>query len=205
MKKNLLFAAAFLLTSVAVSVPAYAAGWQKNDTGWWYATNDAGTTWYASEWQWIDGNGDGTAECYDFDANGYLYVNTTTPDGYTVNADGAWVVNGVVQTQAVQPQTTQPQTQTETAPENTSSNQAIPDVTGTYKGNYNGYPATALIELYNGFYYGEVDFFLKGDLPPYVGNGVFEDQWSRFVFNGNSLIFTDLTTGQMVAFVKVSD
>mgnify|MGYP000107518430 FL=1 len=27
-----------------------------------------------------------------------MYANTTTPDGYTVNTDGAWTVNGVVQT-----------------------------------------------------------------------------------------------------------
>lgn len=26
-----------------------------------------------------------------------MYANTTTPDGYTVNADGAWTVDGVVQ------------------------------------------------------------------------------------------------------------
>ena len=194
MRKNLVFATALMLASAAVSIPAYAAGWQKNDTGWWYATNDAGTTWYANEWQWIDSNGDGTAECYGFDANGYMYENTTTPDGYTVNADGAWTVNGVGQTQAAA-----------AVPGNTASNQeAAPDVTGTYKGNYDGHPATALIEEYNGFYYVEVDFFLKGDLPPYVGNGVFEDAWSRFAFNGDSLIFTDLASGQTVAFVKTA-
>ena len=83
------------------AMPAMAAGWQKNNVGWWYATNDAGTTWYANEWQWIDGNGDGIAECYCFDGNGYMYENTTTPDGYTVNADGAWTENGVVQIKIV--------------------------------------------------------------------------------------------------------
>ena len=51
-----------------------------------------------SEWQWIDGNGDGVSESYYFGSNGYLLTNTTTADGYTVNADGAWVVDGVVQT-----------------------------------------------------------------------------------------------------------
>lgn len=49
----------------------------------------------------LDGNGDGVAECYYFDGNGYMLANTTTPDGYTVNADGAWTVNGVVQTKSV--------------------------------------------------------------------------------------------------------
>ena len=48
-------------------------------------------------WQWIDGN------CYYLDPQGQnegaLYKNTTTPDGYAVDAEGRWVVNGVVQKQ----------------------------------------------------------------------------------------------------------
>ena len=46
-------------------------------------------------WQWIDGN------CYYLDPQGQnegaLYRNTTTPDGFTVDLEGRWVVNGVVQ------------------------------------------------------------------------------------------------------------
>ena len=46
-------------------------------------------------WQWIDGN------CYYLDLQGQnegaLYRNTTTPDGYAVDAEGRWVVNGAVQ------------------------------------------------------------------------------------------------------------
>ena len=46
-------------------------------------------------WQWIDGN------CYYLDPQGQnkgaLYRNTTTPDGYAVDAEGRWVVNGAVQ------------------------------------------------------------------------------------------------------------
>ena len=48
-------------------------------------------------WQWIDGN------CYYLDAQGQnegaLYRNTTTPDGFTVDLEGRWVVNGAVQKQ----------------------------------------------------------------------------------------------------------
>ena len=48
-------------------------------------------------WQWIDGN------CYYLDTKGQnegaLYRNTTTPDGFTVDSEGRWVVNGVVQKQ----------------------------------------------------------------------------------------------------------
>lgn len=72
--------------------------WMQNEKGWWCATNDAGSTWYANGWYWIDGNRDGVFECYYFDGNGYTLLNTMTPDGYYVNGDGAWIVNGVVQT-----------------------------------------------------------------------------------------------------------
>ena len=48
-------------------------------------------------WQWIDGN------CYYLDPQGQnegaLYRNTTTPDGFTVDSEGRWIVNGVVQKQ----------------------------------------------------------------------------------------------------------
>ena len=48
-------------------------------------------------WQWIEGN------CYYLDAQGQnegsLYRNTTTPDGFTVDSEGRWVVNGAVQKQ----------------------------------------------------------------------------------------------------------
>ena len=46
-------------------------------------------------WQWIDGN------CYYLDTKGQnegaLYRNTTTPDSFTVDSEGRWVVNGAVQ------------------------------------------------------------------------------------------------------------
>ena len=96
-------AAAFsaaLMMSVMSAVPAFAAGWQKNNTGWWYGTNADNSAWYANGWQWVDGNGDGVAECYYFDGNGYIVANGTTPDGYQVNADGQWMKNGVVQTKS---------------------------------------------------------------------------------------------------------
>ena len=85
---------AALMMSVMAAVPAFAAGWQKNHTGWWYGTNADNSAWYANGWQWIDGNGDGVAECYYFDGNGYIAISGTTPDGYQVNADGQWMQNG---------------------------------------------------------------------------------------------------------------
>ena len=84
---------------VGSNMTVFASGWQQNTTGWWWQNNDG--SWPANSWQWLDGNGDGVAECYYFDGNGYMLANTTTPDGYTVNADGAWTVNGEIQTQNV--------------------------------------------------------------------------------------------------------
>lgn len=82
---------------------AFAGTWVQgagaNSGKWWYATNADGSQYcHASgttpDWQWIDG------KCYAFDANGWMYANTTTPDNYTVNVNGEWVKDGVVQTNA---------------------------------------------------------------------------------------------------------
>ena len=84
------------MLSAALSLPAFAGVWRQNSIGWWYDNQDG--TWPAGEWKWIDGNSDGIAECYCFDGNGYLLVSTTTPEGFTVNADGQWTRDGKVQT-----------------------------------------------------------------------------------------------------------
>lgn len=78
-------------------------GWQKVDGAWYYLNTWGGmakgwakvnNTWYylnpnggkmvANGWNWIDG------KCYYFYASGALAVSTTI-DGYTVDANGAWV------------------------------------------------------------------------------------------------------------------
>ena len=46
----------------------------------------------------MDGNQDGVAECYYFDDNGWAVTSGLTPDGFLVNAEGAWVENQVVKT-----------------------------------------------------------------------------------------------------------
>ena len=76
----------------------FASGWTKgiSKNAWWYDFGNG--DYFKSSWQWIDGNQDGIAECYCFDENGWMYENTTTPDGYTVNENGAWTVNNIVQT-----------------------------------------------------------------------------------------------------------
>lgn len=76
----------------------YVYGWQQDANGWWWK-NDDGSSYPVNCWRWLDGNKDGVAECYYFNAYGYMLANTTTPDGYFVNADGAWAEpNGAVHT-----------------------------------------------------------------------------------------------------------
>lgn len=99
MRKKLMTTLLTATLTASFSITAMAAGWQKNDTGWWWQNGDG--SWPANSWQWLDGNNDGVAECYYFNTNGYMLANTTTPDGYTVNSDGAWTVNGAVQTKSV--------------------------------------------------------------------------------------------------------
>lgn len=110
MKKMIRLVIAAAAATISMSATAYAAGWQHNATGWWWQNEDG--TWPAGSWQWLDGNKDGVAECYYFNGDGYLLCNTKTPDNYEVNADGAWVVNNAVQTQALPP-SSQPKQQTQ--------------------------------------------------------------------------------------------
>ena len=58
-------------------------GWQQNGYGWWYQR--ANGTYPAGEWEMINGI------WYYFDKNGYMLADTTTPDGYYVDENGAWV------------------------------------------------------------------------------------------------------------------
>ena len=74
-----------------------ATGWlEVNGSKYYLFTNSDG--WKGrmlTGWQWIDGN------CYYLDAQGQnegaLYRNSTTPDGFTVDSEGRWIVNGAVQ------------------------------------------------------------------------------------------------------------
>ena len=92
--------AAFFAAAAAVvlaAFPAMAGDWKKgtgeNANSWWY---DLGSGKWAKGWEWIDGDNDGVAEKYYFDQNGWLLTGTVTPDGFTVNAEGAWVDGGNV-------------------------------------------------------------------------------------------------------------
>ena len=58
-------------------------GWQKNDIGYWY--NEGNGVYPTDEWKEIDG------KSYYFGYDGYMWADAWTPDGYFVDASGAWV------------------------------------------------------------------------------------------------------------------
>ena len=100
--KKLIVAAAAAGMSLLFSVTPFAAGWElgtgEHAAQWKYVNADNGLY---TGWHVIDGNGDGIAEWYYFNEEGWLLTSTTTPDGYTVNENGAWVQNGQVMTEKV--------------------------------------------------------------------------------------------------------
>lgn len=62
---------------------AYAGQWVKDNFRWWYRNSDG--TWPENTWKVIDG------KWYYFGDDGYMRANCTTPDGYIVGEDGAWI------------------------------------------------------------------------------------------------------------------
>lgn len=95
--KKLRCLCAVLGLSVLCSTTAYAQ-WEQTGTTWKYQTNG---TYYNDGWYWIDGNNDNIAECYYFGADGIMLANCTTPDNYIVDMNGAWIVDGIVQTRSL--------------------------------------------------------------------------------------------------------
>ena len=98
-RRNLPYAALTLaaLMTICHASAVFAGSWQKDEKGWRFQQDDG--SYVQDVWKWIDGNQDGVSEYYRFGADSYIYTDTKTPDGCMVNADGAWMENGVVQTQ----------------------------------------------------------------------------------------------------------
>ena len=68
--------------SMTTAFPAYAAGWQKDPSGWRWQRDDE--TFVTNGWEWLDGNQDQIAECYYFDQYGYMmreYADTGRTSG----------------------------------------------------------------------------------------------------------------------------
>lgn len=77
-------------------------GWQLVNGKWYYLNADGSMAngWILLNgiWYWLDPTGEMVTgwkwineKCYYFDSSGAMWYNTTTPDGYFVDADGAWV------------------------------------------------------------------------------------------------------------------
>lgn len=72
-------------------------GWYHDEAenGWRYRSENGD---YApGGWEWIDTDGDQTAECFYFDEYGLL-AGGTVVDGYSVDEKGRWVENGKIKT-----------------------------------------------------------------------------------------------------------
>lgn len=126
--------------SAALTFSSFAGEWKQNDSGWWYQNDDG--SYLKNGWYWLDGNGDGISENYYFDENGYCLKNAVTPDGYTVNESGAWIIDGIVQTQAASMET-QPAAAETTAASTVAETAAAETVaakhTGISASPYTGY------------------------------------------------------------------
>lgn len=103
MKKGLAILTSTLIMGLSLPLLSYAGEWKQDAIGWWYQNND--NSYPVNRWEWVDGNHDGIAECYYFNENGYCLMATTTPDNYTVNESGAWIVNGLIMTRPVESST----------------------------------------------------------------------------------------------------
>ncbi|MBQ7535828.1 MAG: hypothetical protein IJT43_09465 [Stomatobaculum sp.] len=97
--KHLFGAALACVLGVCMTIPAFAGVWKLVDGVWHYDYTGRGVKegWLKDQWAWIDGNHDRVSECYYFDADGNMLADTTV-DGYQLNSNGQWVVDGIVQT-----------------------------------------------------------------------------------------------------------
>ena len=89
MKKNFVLRTAVLTAALTASfgMTAFAAGhWEKDAAGYWWQEEDG--SYPVSCWKWLDGNNDGIAESYYFDASGYMAADTTV-DGKRSGTDPA--------------------------------------------------------------------------------------------------------------------
>lgn len=119
------------------------AGWEQTGTTWKYQNADK--TYMTNTWNWIDGNGDNVAECYYFGADGIMFASTTV-EGYTVNENGAWTVNGIVQTKSLADNTSSHgstgQASVGNVPTNQPTTPETPTPTPPSTGGGNANPAT---------------------------------------------------------------
>ena len=80
-----------LADAAAGVITSYAAKWrqEQDPVVRWVYVNDDGS-YLTDGWYWLDGNGDGIAECYYFYSDGTMAADTVV-DGWPVNANGQWI------------------------------------------------------------------------------------------------------------------
>lgn len=94
MKKTLITLTTAAIMAATMSMTAFAGEWQFNNEEWQYQNDDG--TYVSNGWHWINGR------CYYFEGayrnidNAHCILNDTADRYYTVDASGAWILNGVV-------------------------------------------------------------------------------------------------------------
>ena len=101
--KKLMCSVSAVAVSAFLVIPVMAANeaqWKRNDKGWWYEEADGSyltNAWklIKDKWYYFDGIGymveNRWIGNYYLGADGAMLVNTSTPDGYYVDATGKWV------------------------------------------------------------------------------------------------------------------
>lgn len=103
MKRHILLTTGLAMSlSFSAAFTSLAGQWQQNSTGWWYQEDN--NSYPMNQWKELNGkwyyfNQDGYMVSNAWVGNYYLgydgamLTNTTTPDGYNVGPDGAWIQN----------------------------------------------------------------------------------------------------------------
>lgn len=97
MKKKGLAIAVMATSLILSSTFTSLAAWEQVNGAWKYSENN---NYLSNGWFWLDGDNNGVAECYYLGIDCIMAVNTVV-EGYTVDINGAWTVDGVVQTKVV--------------------------------------------------------------------------------------------------------
>lgn len=138
------------------------AGWEQTGPTWKYKDDSQGI--YLTGWNWLDGNKDDVAECYYLDSTGVMVANTSI-DGWTVNDQGQWILDGVIQTKVLEVETQASQPQQTASNDDSWMDQLTPEERA-YIDSLSRTPQK--VNTSNG---------------GHAGNGVGGD-WSDFEFNG---------------------
>lgn len=93
-RRNIITTALAAGLALSASFCSFAGEWKQDGTGWFYQNTDG--SYLTDGWHWVGGRS------YYFNGQGYCLTSTTTPDGYTVDGSGAWIVDGAVQEKATE-------------------------------------------------------------------------------------------------------